>query len=313
MTKRIVFMGTPDFSVPVLEQLIESSYDVVAVVTQPDRPKGRKKKLTPSPVKAFAQSHEIPVLQPEKIKHDYQTILDYHPDLIVTAAYGQILPEPLLESPPFGCINVHASLLPKLRGGAPIHYAILNGEKETGITIMYMVKALDAGAMLSQEKVAIHDDDTVADLHDRLAEVGSQLLMRTIPQLFEGSIEPTEQNHEEATYAPNITRDVERIDFSDTQQNIYNQVRGLNPWPVAFTTYHDQSIKVWAAEKVQDKTNQKPGSIVSVDVDEGVDIATGDGGILRLTEIQPAGKKRMKTVDFLRGSADFFTVGDQLG
>ncbi|MET3682085.1 methionyl-tRNA formyltransferase [Alkalibacillus flavidus] len=313
MTKRIVFMGTPDFSVPALEQLIASDYDVVAVVTQPDRPKGRKKHLTPSPVKECATTYDIPVLQPEKIKHDYETILEYEPDLIVTAAYGQILPEPLLNAPEYGCINVHASLLPKWRGGAPIHYSILNGDSETGITIMYMVKALDAGAMLAQERVTIHEEDTVGDLHDRLSDVGRDLLLKTIPRLFAGDIEPEEQQHEKATFAPNITRDIERIDWSEPQETVYNQVRGLNPWPVAFTTYHGETVKVWAAEKVNQSTELAPGTIVQVDVNQGIDIATGDQKVIRLTQIQPAGKKRMNTIDFLRGSADFFQVGDQLG
>ncbi|GAA0460856.1 methionyl-tRNA formyltransferase [Alkalibacillus silvisoli] len=313
MTKRIVFMGTPDFSVPVLEKMIEQKNQVVAVVTQPDRPKGRKKVLTPPPVKECAMKHKIPVIQPEKIKTDYQEILDYKPDLIVTAAYGQILPKEILEVPPFGCINVHASLLPNLRGGAPIHYAILEGHKETGVTIMYMVEALDAGAMIAKDRVKIEEDDHVGTLHDKLSEVGADLLVETLPKLFANEIKPIEQNHEEATFASNIKREQERIDWSRTQQEVYNQVRGLHPWPVAFTTYQNQTLKIWWSEKVHQDTNQAFGTIVKVDEHEGVFVATGDGKLIKITELQPAGKKRMKATDFLRGSKDFFETGEKLG
>ncbi|WP_017186424.1 methionyl-tRNA formyltransferase [Alkalibacillus haloalkaliphilus] len=313
MTKRIVFMGTPDFSVPVLERIIEQGYDVAAVVTQPDRPKGRKKVLTPSPVKECALKHELPVLQPEKIRHDYRNILDYKPDLIVTAAYGQILPKEILEEPPFGCINVHASLLPKLRGGAPIHYSILEGHDETGVTIMYMVKALDAGAMISKDQVKIEESDHVGTLHDKLSEVGANLLVDTLPKLFAGEIEAEEQNHDEATFAYNIKREQERIDWNKSQQDIYNHIRGLHPWPVAFTTYQGQTVKLWWGEKVNQTIDQTPGTIVAIDDQVGISVATGDQKLINITELQPAGKKRMKTVDFLRGSKDYFEIGKKLG
>ncbi|MDQ0350571.1 methionyl-tRNA formyltransferase [Alkalibacillus filiformis] len=313
MAKRIVFMGTPDFSVPVLERIIEQDYEVVAVVTQPDRPKGRKKVLKPSPVKECALKHDIPVLQPEKIRHDYRNILDYKPDLIVTAAYGQILPKEILEEPPFGCINVHASLLPKLRGGAPIHYSILEGHDETGVTIMYMVEALDAGAMISKDQVKIEEDDHVGTLHDKLSEVGANLLVDTLPKLFAGKIEAEEQNHDEATFAYNIKREQERIDWNNSQQEIYNHIRGLHPWPVAFTTYQGQTVKLWWGEKVNQTIDQTPGTIVTIDEQVGILVATGDQKLINITELQPAGKKRMKTVDFLRGSKDYFEVGEKLG
>ncbi|GEN44864.1 methionyl-tRNA formyltransferase [Alkalibacillus haloalkaliphilus] len=313
MTKRIVFMGTPDFSVPVLERIIEQGYDVAAVVTQPDRPKGRKKVLTPSPVKECALKHDLSVLQPEKIRHDYRNILDYKPDLIVTAAYGQILPKEILEEPPFGCINVHASLLPKLRGGAPIHYSILEGHDETGVTIMYMVEALDAGAMISKDQVKIEEADHVGTLHDKLSEVGANLLVDTLPKLFAGDVEAEEQNHDEATFAYNIKREQERIDWNKSQQEIYNHIRGLHPWPVAFTTYQGQTVKLWWGEKVNQTIDQIPGTIVTIDDQVGILVATGDQKLINITELQPAGKKRMKTVDFLRGSKDYFEIGEKLG
>src|SRR5699024_1514888 len=214
--KRIIFMGTPEFSVPILQQLIQSEYEIVLVVTQPDRPKGRKKIITPPPVKVAAEKNNLPVFQPEKLTDDFQTIIDYQPDLIVTAAYGQLLPKELLEAPAYGCINVHASLLPELRGGAPIHYAILEGKKETGITIMYMAEKL-----------------------------GATLLVNTLPKLFNQDVTPLKQDEERATYAPNIQRKQERIDWTKSNDDVYNHIRGLHPWPVAFTTYEGKTMKIW--------------------------------------------------------------------
>ncbi|PKR78570.1 methionyl-tRNA formyltransferase [Halalkalibacillus sediminis] len=312
MSKRIIFMGTPDFSVPILENLIESPYEVVAVVTQPDRPKGRKRVLTPPPVKSCAEEHHIPVLQPEKVRVEYEDILSYEPDLIVTAAYGQILPKELLDSPPFGCINVHASLLPEYRGGAPIHHAIIDGKEETGITIMYMVEALDAGAMIEQRSIKIEESDHVGSLHDKLSDIGAQLLLETLPPLFEGELTPIEQNDEEATFASNIKREKEHIEWEKSQKEIYNQVRGLHPWPVAFTTYQGKSLKVWWAEKVNRSTDEVPGTIIEVE-ENGPLVATGDGKAIQITDLQVSGKKRMKAEDFLRGSSDYFAVGDKLG
>ncbi|MFC0014286.1 MULTISPECIES: methionyl-tRNA formyltransferase [Allobacillus] len=311
MTKKIVFMGTPDFSVPILKMLIDSDYDVVAVVTQPDKPRGRKRQMTPSPVKAFALEHSVPVIQPVKIRTDFEEILQYEPDLIVTAAYGQILPKELLDVPPFGCINVHASLLPELRGGAPIHYAIMQGKKETGVTIMYMAEGMDTGDMISQEAIPIEENDHTGSLHDKLSIVGAGLLKKTLPAIFSNEVKATPQNHENATYAYTIKREEEKIDWQKTQEEIYNHIRGLHPWPVAYTTYKDQTIKIWWAEKVEQTSNGKPGEILRVE--DGLFIGTADGKQLNITELQPAGKKRMKTEDFLRGSKDYFTVGEQLG
>lgn len=310
--KRIVFMGTPDFSVPVLQALVDGGYDVVLAVTQPDRPKGRKKILTPSPVKEEAEKQSIPVFQPEKLRQDYQTIIDYQPDLIVTAAYGQILPSALLTAPKFGCINVHASLLPELRGGAPIHYAIIQGKKETGITIMYMVDKLDAGDILTQATVPIAGDDNVGSLHDKLASTGADLLLDTLPKLAAGAITPSKQQDAKATFAANIKREQEQIDWTKPNIAIYNQIRGLNPWPVAFTMYQDKPMKIWWSEVDHTTYNGAPGEIVQVDNDGFVVVCGNQQGV-RIKEIQPAGKKRMNVRNYLRGSADRIKSGTKMG
>lgn len=258
---RIVFMGTPDFSVPVLQTLITEGYEVVGVVTQPDRPKGRKRVLTPPPVKVEALKHGIPVLQPEKVRLDEEIdkVLALKPDLIVTAAFGQILPKRLLDEPEFGCINVHASLLPELRGGAPIHYAILQGKKKTGVTIMYMVEKLDAGDMISKVEVEIDELDNVGTLHDKLSVAGAALLKDTVPNVLSRSISPIPQNEEAATYAPNIKREQERLDWTKPGEELYNQVRGLNPWPVAYTEWNGANLKVWEAKKFRFKHQKNLG------------------------------------------------------
>ncbi len=305
-------MGTPDFSVPILQNLAQSDYNVVLVVTQPDRPKGRKKVLTPPPVKVEAEKHGIPIFQPEKLKDDYETILTYEPDLIITAAYGQLLPNQLLETPPYGCINVHASLLPELRGGAPIHYAILQGKKETGVTIMYMVQKLDAGDILRAKKVPIAEDDHVGTLHDKLSEAGSQLLMETLPKLFQHNITPVPQDEEQATYATNIKREQEKIDWNSSNEAIYNHIRGLHPWPVAFTLYEGKTLKIWWAEKDDHTYKGTPGEIVNVTENSFI-VVCGDQKGLKVTEIQPAGKKRMTVEQYLRGSKDRITSGIILG
>ncbi|MDC3416443.1 methionyl-tRNA formyltransferase [Aquibacillus salsiterrae] len=313
--KRIVFMGTPDFAVPVLERLVEENYEVVLVVTQPDRPKGRKRELTPPPVKVAAKKHGIPVFQPEKINEEeaYTQVLNYKPDIIITAAFGQILPKALLEAPELGCINVHASLLPELRGGAPIHYAIMQGKKETGITIMYMVEKLDAGDIISQDKITIEEDDHVGSLHEKLAKVGSNLLSKTLPNIFNKQITPLKQNEELATYASNIKREQEKIDWSKPSGDIYNQIRGLHPWPVAFTTLEGKTIKIWWAIPVNKSyQDAQYGEIVSKEED-GFIVCCGDQYGLKITDLQPAGKKRMDARDYLRGSGSGLQVGQKLG
>ena len=306
-------MGTPDFSVPILNKLVHSEYEVVLVVTQPDRPKGRKKVITPPPVKIEAETHGIPVFQPEKIRHEYQEILNYNPDIIVTAAYGQILPNELLEGPSYGCINVHASLLPELRGGAPIHYAIMEGKNETGITIMYMVEKLDAGDILTQESIPIEKNDHVGSMHDKLSEVGAQLLMETLPKLFNGEIVPIKQDDSKATFASNIKREQERIDWNKSNIEIYNQIRGLHPWPVAFTTYQNQNMKIWWGEPIDVEYNGEPGEIITIDHNEAFTVVCGDNKGIRITEIQPAGKKRMTVKDYLQGSSERIKVGTKMG
>jgi methionyl-tRNA formyltransferase len=310
---RIIFMGTPQFSVPVLQNLIENDYEVIAVVTQPDRPVGRKKVMTPPPVKVEAEKNGIPVYQPEKIreKEELEKILALQPDLIVTAAFGQILPKELLEAPQYGCINVHASLLPELRGGAPIHYSIIQGKKSTGVTIMYMVEKLDAGDMLSSVEVEIDERDHVGTLHDKLSAAGAKLLLDTLPPLLKGEIKPVKQDESQATFAWNIKREQEKIDWNKAGEEIYNHVRGLHPWPVAYTTLNGSVIKVWWSEKVTD-TKGAPGEITAVEED-GFVVGTGNSTSIKITELQPSGKKKMNAKDFLRGAGSFIEKGMKLG
>jgi methionyl-tRNA formyltransferase len=312
---KIVFMGTPDFSVPSLETLIQESYNLVGVITQPDRPKGRKRMLTPPPVKVAALSYDLPVLQPEKLKNseELEVLKKWAPDLIVTAAFGQILPQEVLQLPSLGCINVHASLLPKYRGGAPIHQAIIDGEDETGVTIMYMVQALDAGDILTQVKVAIEEHDDVASLFEKLSISGAQLLKETMPLLVQGKLKPIPQDESQVIYAPNIKRNDEEIDWQKDGKAIYNHIRGLRPFPGAFTTINGEVLKVWASKKTTDhNVAQVPGTIYRLD-DGGIGVSTGDGTGLLLTNIQPSGKKKMEAVDFLRGAGSDWSVGMKLG
>ncbi|MEI3608202.1 methionyl-tRNA formyltransferase [Pseudogracilibacillus sp. SO10305] len=310
--KKIIFMGTPHFAVPVLESLVQANYEVVLVVTQPDRPVGRKRVLTAPPVKEAALKHNIPVYQPEKLKDSYETLFTYDADLIVTAAYGQLLPKELLEHPPLGCINVHASLLPKLRGGAPIHYAILQGEKETGISIMYMAEKLDAGDIISQKAIRIEEEDHVGSLHDKLSEIGAQLLIETLPALLEKTNDRVEQDETKATFAANIAREQEKIDFTRTQEEVYNHIRGLHPWPVAYTTHEGKTMKVWWGKKaINEYPSKRAGEIAHVD-EEAIYVVCGDKKAVRITEVQLAGKKKMSVKELLRGNKQLFQVGQVL-
>lgn len=311
---RIVFMGTPDFSVPILRQLIADGNEVIGVVTQPDRPVGRKKTLTPPPVKVEAEKQGIPVFQPEKISRpdELAPILELNPDLVVTAAFGQILPNKLLEAPRFGCINVHASLLPELRGGAPIHYAIMQGKEKTGVTIMYMAEKLDAGDILTQVEVPILETDNVGTMHEKLSEAGANLLSETLPKLLRGELVPTQQIDNEATFASNIKREQEKIDWTQTGERIYNHIRGLNPWPVAYTTLEGSVIKIWKTAKVPSEESIAPGTIMKIE-DDGFTVATGNGTAIKVLELQPSGKKRMNAEQFLRGAGSNLTIGSQLG
>lgn len=313
MTK-ITFMGTPDFSVPILRQIIVDGYDCIGVVTQPDRPVGRKRVLTPPPVKVEAEKHGIPVFQPEKLRQskELQTILDLNPDLIVTAAFGQILPKELLEAPRFGCINVHASLLPELRGGAPIHYAIIQGKEKTGITIMYMAEKLDAGDILTKVEVPILEDDNVGTMHDKLSDAGAKLLSQTIPALLNEELTPIKQDESQATFASNIKREQERIDWKSTGEAIFNHVRGLNPWPVAYTLLEGKVVKIWQAVKVPMSKTEAPGTIIKIE-DNGFIVATGNETAIKIMELQPAGKKKMSAEQFLRGAGSHLTTGMVLG
>ncbi|MFD4928028.1 methionyl-tRNA formyltransferase [Peribacillus butanolivorans] len=313
MTK-IIFMGTPDFSVPVLKRILDEGYDVIAVVTQPDRPVGRKKVLTPPPVKVEAEKQGIPVYQPEKIreKEDLEKIIALKPDLVVTAAFGQILPNELLEAPKYGCINVHASLLPELRGGAPIHYSILQGKEKTGITIMYMAEKLDAGDILTQAEVTIEEEDNVGTLHDKLSKVGSDLLAETLPKLINDELNAIKQDEDKATFAPNIRRSEEKIDWSKTGEDIYNHIRGLNPWPVAYTLLNESILKIWQANKLEHNNQAVPGTIIDVRND-GFVVSTGNETAILVTELQPSGKKKMPAKDYLRGAGSFIKAGMKLG
>ncbi|MEB7782348.1 methionyl-tRNA formyltransferase [Mammaliicoccus sciuri] len=297
---KIVFMGTPDFSTGILEMLIEE-HEVIAVVTQPDRPVGRKKVLTPPPVKKVAVKHNIPVYQPEKLNHspELEEIINLQPDLIVTAAFGQLLPKSLLDAPKYKAVNVHASLLPKYRGGAPIHYAVMNGEKKTGVTIMYMAEKLDAGNIISQDEIDIKENDTVGDVHDQLAVLGTALLKRTLPTIFNGTNDSIPQDESLVSFASNISREDERIDWTQDAESIHNHIRGLSPWPVAYTTMNDKNMKLWRSEIVRN-VKGNPGEIVET-TKLAIIVATGSEDGVALTEIQLAGKKRVQTRDYLSG------------
>lgn len=295
--KRVVFMGTPLFSVPVLESLIEKT-NVVLVVTQPDKEVGRKKELKYSPVKEVALKNNIELFQPVKIRNEYERILEVEPDIIVTCAYGQIIPSILLEFPKYKAINVHASLLPKLRGGAPIHKAIIDGYEETGITIMYMSDKMDAGNIICQKKIKIEDDYNVGILHDKLSVIGRDLLMKTLPSIFEGINESIIQNENEVTYAYNIKREEEIIDFNKTAEEVYNQVRGLYPWPTAYVLENDIEIKILEC-KIGNVNKGKAGEIVNI-TKEGIHVMCKDREIL-ITRLKESGKKEMTAAEYING------------
>ena len=313
MTK-LIFMGTPAFSVPILEGLIENGYEIQAVVTQPDRPVGRKKVITPTPVKEAAVKHGLLVLQPEKISGsaEMDKIIELAPDLIVTAAFGQFLPEKILQAPKFGAINVHASLLPKYRGGAPVHYSIIEGEKETGVTIMEMVKKMDAGDILSQKAIPITKSDDVGTMFERLSVVGKELLLDTLPKLLNNQITPIPQAEDQVTFSPNITREQERIDWNKTAEQVDNQVRGMRPWPTAFTTYKESNWKIWAVTPLTETTKAAPGTVVKCSKKE-LWIACGQGTVLSVNVLQPSGKGKLSVQDFLNGVGQTVAEADKVG
>lgn len=308
--KRIVFMGTPDFSVPVLDMLIKN-YNVVAVVTQPDKQVGREGKIKMTPVKELALNYSIPVLQPERLRKEYNSVLEYEPDIIITCAYGQIVPKEIIDYPKYKCVNVHASLLPRHRGGAPIHRAIIEGDKETGITIMHMDYGMDNGDIIEQSKIEITDIDTAETLFDKLSNLGATFLSEVLPKIFENNINPIKQIEEEATFSYNIKPEDEIVNFNKPVVDVYNQVRGLNSWPVAYTLLDNKRMKVWETKIGNKKTNKEPGTIVGTS-NEGIHVQTLDYEII-LAVIQPEGKKRMNAKDYLNGINKEELIGKKLG
>ena len=299
---RILFMGTPDFAVASLRRLVADGHEVCGVFTQPDKPKNRGHKLVPTPVKEYALTQNIPVYQPEKLRDGtaLELVKSLAPDLTVVAAYGRILPEDLLEAPKYGCINVHSSLLPKYRGAAPINWAILNGEKETGVTIMHMAPELDAGDIILQRSTPIGPDETAPELFDRLAQMGGALLVEAVAQLQAGTAPQIPQDGSQATYAPMLSRELSPLDWSKPAQALHNQVRGLLPWPAAAGVFSGIRCKVFLTDIIDHTTTAKPGTVVEAGKG-GIVMACGGGSLLRILELQPDGKKRMAAADFLRG------------
>lgn len=310
MTK-LIFMGTPNFSATVLKGLLESDqYEVLAVVTQPDRAVGRKKEIRMTPVKEVALSYELPIYQPEKLSGspEMEAIMSLGADGIITAAFGQFLPSKLLDSMDFA-VNVHASLLPKHRGGAPIHYALIQGDEEAGVTIMEMVKEMDAGDMISRRSIPITDEDNVGTLFEKLAIVGRDLLLDTLPAYLAGDIQPEAQDPSQVTFSPNIRPEEERLDWTKTNRQLFNQIRGMNPWPVAHTLWQGGRFKIYEAE-LADGDGQ-PGEILEIGKRQLL-VATGEGA-LALKTVQPAGKPQMPISDFLNGAGRNLAVGDKFG
>ncbi|MGN0966914.1 MAG: methionyl-tRNA formyltransferase [Candidatus Coprovivens sp.] len=295
---KVIFMGTPEFAVPILQTLIDNT-EVVLVVTQPDKLVGRNKVLTPPPIKQLALENNIEVFQPTKIREDYERITSLNADLIITCAYGQIIPEEILNNPRLGCINVHASLLPRLRGGAPIHHAIIDGEEKTGITIMYMDKKMDTGDIISTVEYKIKDTDNVGTLHDELSKLGSELLLQTLPSIVDGTNNRTPQNHDEATYAWNIKREEEHLTFNRPSKEILNQIRGLNPWPTANAIILDQEVKILEAYIGEKDSKLSPGIVCEINKDNFA-ITTNDK-IIHITKVKPFGKKIMDARDYING------------
>lgn len=299
---RIVFMGTPDFAVPCLKALLQEHHEIAAVVTQPDRAKGRGNKLSPPPVKLLAEEAGIPVYQPEKIKTPEftQLLRNLKPDVMIVVAFGQILSQEILEIPPMGCINVHASLLPKYRGAAPINWCIINGENKTGVTTMYMDKGLDTGDMIIRKETEIGENETAGELHDRLMELGAEVLTETMECLVKGSIPRTPQNNAAATYAPIMTKALGKIDWSRNAHEIKNLIRGTYPWPGAFSSYKGRVFKIMKAQAVEtNEKHEKCGNILKVEKDCIV-ISCGTGS-LKILELQFENEKRMSTEAYLRG------------
>lgn len=312
-------MGTPEFAIPSLRGLLTAGFNVVAVVSQPDRPKGRKRELVPTPVKAYAEEHGLRVLQPEKLRvpESVAILQELAPDLIVTAAYGQILPKSILDLPVRGCINVHGSLLPRYRGGAPIQRAIIDGEAVTGVTLMYMAEGLDSGDMIAKAEEPITDEDTAGSMFDKLSVLGAELLLSWLPRIADGTAPRTPQPHEEATYAPNLSREDEQLDWHAPSRALFNRIRGLNPMAGGYTLLHGEVFKVWGAlpPRTADQVLPPewlalaPGAVLETGND-GIRIRTDDGSLL-LTVVQPAGKKALQASEYARGAR--LATGTMLG
>lgn len=296
---RVIFMGTPKFACGMLDALMQLDVEVVAVVSQPDKPVGRKREILPTPVKVSAMGYNLSVIQPISIKEDYQLILDYAPDLIVTCAYGQIVPSIILNAPQYGCLNIHASLLPLYRGGAPIHMAIIRGEKETGITLMRMIEKMDAGAIVAQKKVTIEEKDTTEILYDKLEIIGKELLMESLIPFLDGKLKERAQEEDKVTYAWNITKEQEFVSFDRPVRQVYNHLRGLISWPVGYGIIAGKKVKFHQVQLLEKKHNEPFGKLVKLEED-GLLIAAQDGFILA-TEIQLEGKSKVSAKEFYNG------------
>ena len=299
---KLVYMGTPDFAVPPLTALVEAGHEVAAVVTQPDKPKGRGKAVLMTPVKEKALSYGIPVYQPARIKKDEEflkTLREINPDAIVVAAFGQILPKEILELPKYGCVNIHASLLPKYRGAAPIQWAVIDGEKESGITTMMMDVGLDTGDMLDRTVIPLAEDETGGSLFEKLSRAGGPLILKTLEALENGTAVRTKQPEEGATYAGMLDKALGNIDWTQSAAKIERLIRGLNPWPSAYTGYKGKTMKLWAADVLEGTFEGVPGEIIKVEKERFL-VRTGDGA-LAVKELQLEGKTRMDAASFLRG------------
>ncbi|MGI5891638.1 MAG: methionyl-tRNA formyltransferase [Bacillota bacterium] len=308
---RIVYMGSPDFAVPSLEALLAAGYQVVGVVTQPDRKKGRGNKLAATPVKEMALKYNIPIIQPQDVNEaaSVQTVSAWNPDIIIVVAFGQLLKKDLLNLAPFGAINVHASLLPSYRGAAPIHWAVIKGEKVTGVTTMYMNEGMDTGDMILKAQCTIEDDDNAGILHDRLAALGAILLLRTLDDIKSGQVKRFVQDQALASYAPMLQKEDEVIDWHKKALDVHNQIRGLSPCPGAYTFYHNKRLKIYKSAYIP-WIKGLPGRVLAIDKNNGLIVAATEGAVA-LLEVQPEGKAKMSFSDFSRGYA--IRTGDILG
>ena len=297
---KLVFMGTPDFAVPCLEELINAGHEIIGVFTQPDKPVGRKRVMTPPPVKVCAEKNDITVYQPDSVRTEEALSLmkELNPDCVVVVAYGKIIPSEMLKLPKFGFVNVHGSLLPKYRGAAPIQWSIIDGETKTGVTTMQMDDGIDTGDMLEVSETEIGENETAGELFDRLAEMGGKLIVSTLSKLEKGELTPIPQDHEKSNYAKIISKEMALIDFNMSAENVFNLIRGFNPWPIAYTIIGDKRLKVFAAEKIG-SVNGKAGEVVSSD--GTLTVAFGDGNGLKFTDVQLEGSKRMSATEMLKG------------